>query len=701
MKNTKNTRVQKQQKKAKKQRRMSSTLMCGLVLSGVALPAVAVLADNAVQSQTSAQLKTSAATFTTQVGTMTEDLISVDGYVYGAGTPVIKSVNGNWYVSIVYGEMPTGPTENQTIAKVPAQYVGGVSNFKQTFSDSFIYGQENLISMEDIKGPAGNTDPDEIVNKIALRSSIETAQDRLNIADQYTVDSIATLKTVLGQSQTVFNSSQATQAQVDDATSNLNAVISGLVAKPAEVDKSALQAIVDQSTDAYNNPQKYTVDSWTPFKSAYEGAVSVLNNTGAIDVQVDDLKLLLNQTFTALEAVTSATPDEEGTVTFKYVDAGSHQLKEPKTVTGKVGDEFSEKAPTIEGYTLDTSKSDETATGHFTKTGQTYYFVYNKDNNPDPVHRTSKITVKLVDKDTGKEIKASKTIEGEVGTQKFAMSDPYFSTAPDGYVLTDNVMNTVFQFEDKDTTVELKYTKNDTPDPIKQGSVTVSYVDESGKSIQDSKTIKGDVGSKFSEKAPASKGYTLTSDSTLTGEYTEQAQSIKFTYKKDTTPTPDPVKQGTINFKLVDESGKELKALFVSQNEVGTSIKVSDSDYFHINGYQIKSGAKEYTYTDQVQTVTITYSKIDNNNGGNTNNNGGNTNNADNGNKTSTNGDSTSGNSNSSSKSEVTPLATDTAKENKATLPTTGEANTLWLFLSGLGVLLTTGLALVFKRKHN
>lgn len=51
MKNTKNTRVQKQQKKAKKQRRISSTLMCGLVLSSVALPAVAVLADNAVQNQ--------------------------------------------------------------------------------------------------------------------------------------------------------------------------------------------------------------------------------------------------------------------------------------------------------------------------------------------------------------------------------------------------------------------------------------------------------------------------------------------------------------------------------------------------------------------------------------------------------------------------------------------------------------------------
>lgn len=51
MKNTKNTRVQKQQKKAKKQRRISSTLMCGLVLSSVALPAVDVLADNAVQNQ--------------------------------------------------------------------------------------------------------------------------------------------------------------------------------------------------------------------------------------------------------------------------------------------------------------------------------------------------------------------------------------------------------------------------------------------------------------------------------------------------------------------------------------------------------------------------------------------------------------------------------------------------------------------------
>ena len=169
--------------------------------------------------------------------------------------------------------------------------------------------------------------------------------------------------------------------------------------------------------------------------------------------------------------------------------------------------------------------------------------------------------------------------------------------------------------------------------------------------------------------------------------------------------SPTPSTTGTINFKLVDESGKTLKAQYVTQDTVGSTIKVSDSDYFHIDGYKIKSGAKEYTYTDNIQTVTIAYSKVEDNNGSNTDNNGGSTNNnsgnTDNDNKTSDSRDSTSANKNSSSKAEVTSLATDTVKENKATLPTTGEANNLWLFLSGLGVLLATGFTLIFKRKRN
>jgi hypothetical protein len=78
MKNTKNTRVQKQQKKAKKQRRISSTLMCGLVLSSVALPTVAVLADNAVQNQAP---QTSQSTTQSSEATKVETPTSASGAV--------------------------------------------------------------------------------------------------------------------------------------------------------------------------------------------------------------------------------------------------------------------------------------------------------------------------------------------------------------------------------------------------------------------------------------------------------------------------------------------------------------------------------------------------------------------------------------------------------------------------------------------
>ncbi|EKN62934.1 cell wall surface anchor family protein, partial [Neobacillus bataviensis LMG 21833] len=67
----------------------------------------------------------------------------------------------------------------------------------------------------------------------------------------------------------------------------------------------------------------------------------------------------------------------------------SKELQAPKTIKGDVDKAFEEKAPTIKGYKLDTTKSDETYKGKFTEQGQTYYFVYvgdgstpsNKDNN--------------------------------------------------------------------------------------------------------------------------------------------------------------------------------------------------------------------------------------------------------------------------------------------------------------------------------
>lgn len=431
-------------------------------------------------------------------------------------------------------------------------------------------------------------------------------------------------------------------------------------------------------------------------------------------------------------------PVKQGSVTFKYVDKDSKELQAPKTIKGDVDKAFSEKAPTIKGYSLDKSKSDETYSGKFTEKGQTYYFVYNKDVTPTPEDsklrpaleqaikdakpysdkakyqakyvdaldkaisdaevflkanpapnakaralkaestdldskfqaqidnvttavnnvkanpvkptptKTSKITVKLVDADTGKEIKAPKTIEGKVNSQFFVMSDKYFSEPVEGYQLTDSVMNAVLTFTEQDSSYTLAYKKADTPtpDPVKQGSVTFKYVDKDSKQLKEPKTVKGDVGKAFEEKAPSIKGYkldTTKSEETYKGKYTELGQTYYFVYVGDGSTLSNDDNNNSDNNNAPSDN-----------NESGKTVPPTapEGSYYDDNGNLLN---KDGVLID----------------------------------------------------SKGTPLTSDQSKntlkvdntKNKNGLPETGESSPFLMTLSGLGVLMASVLAFIVKRK--
>lgn len=435
-------------------------------------------------------------------------------------------------------------------------------------------------------------------------------------------------------------------------------------------------------------------------------------------------------------------PVKQGSVTFKYVDKDSKELQAPKTIKGDVDKDFEDKAPTIKGYSLDKSKSDETYKGKFTEKGQTYTFVYNKDVTPAPKPqtedsklspvlkqaikdaksysdkakyqakyvdaldkaisdaeaflkanpaptsdmdskfqaqidsvttvvnnvkanqvtatpaKTSKITVKLVDADTGKEIKSPKTIEDKVDSQFFVMSDKYFSEPVEGYQLTSSIINSVLEFTEQDSSYTLAYKKADTPtpDPAKQGVVTFKYVDKDSKELQAPKTLKDEVDKAFEEKAPTIKGYkldTTKSDETYKGKFTEQGQTYYFVYVGDgSTPAPTPTPDKPVNpAKPIPGNGSNN-----SSSKTGS-------------GKTVPKTAPEGSYYD------------------------------DNGNLLNKDGVLID--------SKGTPLTSDQSKntlkvdntKNKTGLPETGESSTLFMMLSGLGVLMASVLAFIVKRK--
>ena len=446
-------------------------------------------------------------------------------------------------------------------------------------------------------------------------------------------------------------------------------------------------------------------------------------------------------------------------MTFKYVDKDSKALQASKTIKGDVDKAFSETAPTIKGYSLDKSKSDETYSGKFTEQGQTYYFVYNKDvtptpdpqpedsklrplleqtikdakpysdkdkyqatyvdaldkaisdaeaflkanpapnakaralkaestdldskfqaqidnvttavNNvkanpvtPTPDEDVVKITFNLYDKDTEDaqgNLKLLKTVVLDASKKEIEANGGHWDAtkhkdelAVDGYTYVSG-LGTLMEIDTTGAPNEFpvlysKNTPNPTPDPVKQGSVTFKYVDKDSKQLKEPKTVKGDVGKAFEEKAPSIKGYkldTTKSDETYKGKFTEQGQTYYFVYVGDGS-TPSNKDNNNTSDNSTPSDNKD------SNNESGKTVPKTapEGSYYDDNGNLLN---KDGVLID----------------------------------------------------SKGTPLTSDQSKNtlkvdntmNKTGLPETGESSTLLMMLSGLGVLMASVLAFIVKRK--
>lgn len=94
----------------------------------------------------------------------------------------------------------------------------------------------------------------------------------------------------------------ADQAAIDKAESDLRNAYESLVEKAPEVDKTALQAAVDNHSS--KKEEDYTADSWAPFAEAMNKAKEVLADANATQKDVDDAKNKLNETAAHLEEKT-------------------------------------------------------------------------------------------------------------------------------------------------------------------------------------------------------------------------------------------------------------------------------------------------------------------------------------------------------------------------------------------------------------
>lgn len=221
------------------------------------------------------------------------------------------------------------------------------------------------------------------------------------------------------------------------------------------------------------------------------------------------------------------------------------------------------------------------------------------------------VTVKYVDTD-GNEIHQEQSLTGAVG-ETYDTTTTDYQLAIDGYTLDSTQLpdNMTGTFSENAQTVTYIYTK----DPIPAADITVEYVDNEGKEIHESQTLKGNIGEKYDASTPTYQltidGYTL--DSTqlpdnMTGKFSDKAQTVTYVYIKDPVPAAD------VMVEYVDNEGNQIHEPQTLSGNIGEKYDVSTATYqLMIDGYTLNQSQLPKnmtgTFSDKAQTVTYVYTK--------------------------------------------------------------------------------------------
>ena len=127
-----------------------------------------------------------------------------------------------------------------------------------------------------------------VVDKDALKATIETAKEALKEADKYTEESVKALEAAVAEAEKVVADENATQESVDAATTAVEEATKGLAEKPApEVNKDALKTAIETAKEALKEADKYTEESVKALEAAVAEAEKVVADENATQESVD------------------------------------------------------------------------------------------------------------------------------------------------------------------------------------------------------------------------------------------------------------------------------------------------------------------------------------------------------------------------------------------------------------------------------
>lgn len=275
--------------------------------------------------------------------------------------------------------------------------------------------------------------------------------------------------------------------------------------------------------------------------------------------------------------VTFIYDEAYSTVTVHYQDMSGKTLKADTIETGQIGTDFAIQAPTLLGYTYQSTQGN--ARGTYSDTPTEVTFIYNEAQSTVTVHYQDT---------TGKTLQADDVLTGQIGTD-YAVQTPTIK----GYTYQDAQGDVTGTYGEQPTEVTLVYA-------TAQNTVTVHYQDTDGKTLQADTILTGQVGSTYTVTTPTIGGYTYQSaQGDITGVYDEHPAEVTLIYAiaKQT---------NTVTVRYQDATGKTLQADTVLTGKIGTSYAVTAPT---ITGYtyQTVQGQPSGMYGSQPVIVTFIY----------------------------------------------------------------------------------------------
>lgn len=131
-------------------------------------------------------------------------------------------------------------------------------------------------------------------DKSVLRNVRDAAAAVSNDGDVYTAASWSALQSALADAAAVIDDATATQAEIDEAASDLTAALSGLVLKPVPVNLGVLRNATSVAGTMSNADDRYTAASWAALQQALTTARQVADDATATQAEVDEAASSLN-----------------------------------------------------------------------------------------------------------------------------------------------------------------------------------------------------------------------------------------------------------------------------------------------------------------------------------------------------------------------------------------------------------------------